>query len=62
MLLLRLFKKPKKRRTKSETKGGVHVSRQGVASVDPRELLESESFQDRMKSLAEAEKNFNFEK
>ena len=61
-ILPRLFKKPEKRKIESETKGGVHVSRRGVASVDPRELLESESFQNRMKSLAEAEKNFNFEK
>lgn len=62
LILPRLFKNPKKHKAESDTKASVHVSRQGIASVDPRILLESESMQNRMKSLAEAEKNFNFEK
>ncbi len=61
-ILPRLFKKPEKRRTESKTKVRVHVSRQGIASIDPRQLIESELIQDRMKSLAEAEKNFTIEK
>ena len=52
----------RRQKKQSGTKGKIHISKRGNVSIDQEQLFKSESFQNRIKSMAEAEKNFNFKK
>ena len=62
--LEKTIKNIEERRQKKQNgpKGKIHISKRGNVSIDQKQLFKSESFQNRIKSMAEAEKNFRFKK
>lgn len=52
----------RKQKKQNGTKGKIHISKRGNVSINQEQFFKSESFQNRIKSMAEAEKNFNIKK